>query len=191
MKNLVNISHCRITQTSILVDGKTVFKSDAPFTTSGDLFKKIYRSLGMDYKKFFKMDTLSQAAIIGTEYLSNSTAFDQKYTSEEIGLVFGNKSSSLATDRNYHSTISGFPSPGLFVYTLPNISIGEVAIKHKISGENVFFVLDEYDDELFENYVDILMANDSMKCCIAGWLEVSDKEVDVHFTIVEKQNTSA
>lgn len=190
MENLTKISHCRITRSSILIDGKTVFKAERSFSDLSEFFKSVYRALGMEYKKFFKMDTLSQAAIIGTEYLNNSTGFNQRYMEDEIGIIFGNRSSSLTTDMNYQSTISDFPSPGLFVYTLPNISIGEVAIRHRISGENVFFVLDNYDDELFEQYVDILMSNQSLKCCIAGWIETNEKDPDIHFTLVEKQGDS-
>lgn len=186
MESLITISHCRITKSSILVDGKTVFKADGPSEDIQELLRSAYRKLDMDYKKFFKMDTLSQAAIIGTEYLNTTTGFNGKYNEDEVGIVFGNTSSSLATDKKYHSTISNFPSPGLFVYTLPNISIGEVAIRHKIAGENVFFVLDKYDDELFEQYVDMLMGNESLKCCIAGWLEIDENEPDIHFTLVER-----
>ncbi len=182
----MTISHCRITKSSILLNGKTVFRADQEFEDLRDFLKAAYRTLDMDYKKFFKMDTLSQAAIIGTEYLNTTTGFNQIYNGNEVGIVFGNSSSSLATDMNYHTTISDFPSPGLFVYTLPNISIGEVAIRHKISGENVFFVLNDYDDELFEQYVDMLMGNESLKCCIAGWLEIDEKDPDIHFTLVER-----
>ena len=50
-------------------------------------------------------------------------------------------------------------SPALFVYTLPNIVIGEICIRHHFKGENAFFVFKQFDgtfmagicQQLFEN----------------------------------------
>jgi 3-oxoacyl-[acyl-carrier-protein] synthase-1 len=40
-----------------------------------------------------------------------------------------------------------FPSPALFVYTLPNTVTGEIAIRNKYAGETSAFVLEKYDEE--------------------------------------------
>jgi hypothetical protein len=57
-------------------------------------------------------------------------------------LVFANRSSSLDTDFKYQESINSqenyFPSPAVFVYTLPNICVGEISIKHKMQTENAF-----------------------------------------------------
>ena len=39
-----------------------------------------------------------------------------------------------------------FPSPALFVYTLPNIVSGEISIRNKWGGESSAYVLASYDE---------------------------------------------
>ena len=42
---------------------------------------------------------------------------------------------------------SYYPSPAVFVYTLPNICIGEISIKYKLYSENSFFIFDSLNAE--------------------------------------------
>ena len=107
-----------------------------------------YRRLGVDYPKFFKMDSLSKMAFIASERLLNG--YDERFVSrDDVAVVFFNSSSSLAVDIDYQKTIrlndDYYPSPSLFVYTLPNICAGEVAIRNKFCGETSFFVFEELD----------------------------------------------
>jgi hypothetical protein len=65
-----------------------------------------------------------------------------------------------------------FPSPSVFVYTLPNILIGEICIKHQVKGENAFFVSEEFDSEQINNYVTSLFNQGKINACICGWVEL-------------------
>ena len=59
-----------------------------------------YRRLGVDYPKFFKMDSLSKMAFIAFEILLNG--YDERFvTRDDVAVVFFNSSSSLAVDIDY------------------------------------------------------------------------------------------
>ena len=86
-----------------------------------------YRSLQVDYPKFFKMDGLSKLGFLASEMILNDD--ENRFTPrEDVAVICFNSSSSLDIDMQYQETIADnenyFPSPSLFVYTLPNIVTG-------------------------------------------------------------------
>src|SRR5690606_27760059 len=106
-------------------------------THSKTTLNDFYKSLEIEYPKFYKMDILSKKGFLLCEYLLKDLAFDPKRTS----IFLWNENSSLASDRKHSENIlAEIDNPANFVYTLPNISIGEIAIRHKITGETGFFV---------------------------------------------------
>ena len=110
--------------------------------------KEMYYKLDLGYSKFFKMDNLSKLGIIGTELLfrKNKPLFNSKY---KIGIILQNKSSSLDSDFRHQEGIKkNAVSPAVFVYTLPNIVIGEISIKYQWQSEGVFFI----DDNINFNF---------------------------------------
>ena len=130
-------SYCKINKTQIILNDKIVFKN-----SSDDLklfLKSVYKSFEIKYPKFFKMDSLSKLAFLGAEFLLKQEAELKK----DIGIVFSNSASSLETDRIHQESIAKkenyYPSPAVFVYTLPNIGIGEISIRHQLKSENAFF----------------------------------------------------
>ena len=66
-----------------------------------------------------------------------------------------------------------YPSPSLFVYTLPNIVTGEIAIRHKFYGETCFYIL-ENKEQLFElanNQVQLT----KLSAALIGWVECENE----------------
>ncbi|MCK7560110.1 hypothetical protein MKQ70_36410 [Chitinophaga sedimenti] len=102
-----------------------------------DFLRSLYDRFAGQYQKFHKMDLLSKLGWLSTEVLLQDISLSQ-YAPEDIALVFANRSASLDTDERYYETVSDIASPALFVYTLPNIVIGEISIRHKLKGENAF-----------------------------------------------------
>jgi hypothetical protein len=152
-------------------------------------FKQIYTNLGLSYSKFHKMDALAQAGFLAVELLKRSCANALvNYQDDEIALFFGNCASSLDTDLKFENSYldQGAPSPALFVYTLPNIVLGEIAIANKWYGENMFVVLPAFASDTFVQYTQILLDNGS-KAVIGGWLEVVGDVVDVFVFLVEEK----
>lgn len=89
--------------------------------------------------------------------------FTEIFGGENTAIVLMNRSASLCNDLHYCKTILDkehyFPSPALFVYTLPNIVTGEIAIRNKFYGESIFYICDSPSDRLNDTQADGL--NDS------------------------------
>jgi hypothetical protein len=136
-----------------------------------DFLDGLYGHLGLRYPKFFKMDRLCRLGLLASEILLSEPHAFQEFKPEEKGIVLSNSSASLDTDLRYFDTVETIPSPALFVYTLPNIMIGEIAIRHQFKGENAFFVFKDFDANFMEQYVGSLLEGSSLNICLCGWVE--------------------
>ena len=67
----------------------------------------------------------------------------------------------------------------MFVYTLPNIVTGEIAIRNKIHGETAFFILPEFKAKLIETTVQNVFCHSGLKSLLTGWVEVDEEKIDV------------
>jgi hypothetical protein len=147
--------------------------------------------MNISYPKFFKMDNLCKLAFLSAEILLKDAELLTKYPSEEIGLIILNSSSSLETDEKHQESISDrvnyFPSPSVFVYTLPNIMTGEIAIRHKIKGENAVLICEKPDPQLIYQQVDELFMRKRASCCIAGWVDAYHEKLSSCLMFVEKE----
>ncbi|WBV54913.1 3-oxoacyl-ACP synthase [Chryseobacterium daecheongense] len=159
---------CTIENSTITMNGNMVFSNKE--TTFQEFAKEAYKNLDLNYPKFHKMDPLSKLAFLAAEMLLK----DQD--NSKTALVFANKSSSLDTDFKYQESINSnenyFPSPAVFVYTLPNICVGEISIRHKMQTENAFFVLDEFDENFLNNYAQQLLKSGKAENVLCGWVEL-------------------
>lgn len=178
--NLKTIRSCTITNNTVKVDGSTVLTTTETPGTSKQ-FKEIYLSLGIDYPKFYKMDMLSKLAFLAVEFIN-----DGHFLEKETAIIFSNAHSTHDVDLKYLKSIDSgnyFPNPALFVYTLPNVMIGEISIRHNIKGESVFVSSDKHDIELFENLAKVL----EFKNCIAGFIEYeNENNFEANITFFEK-----
>lgn len=135
----------------------------------------MYRAMDVNYPKFHKMDALSRMAFLATERMLQGSPLTAEEADATAVILF-NSSSSLEADREYLATITDkdnyFPSPALFVHTLPNISTGEVAMRHAIHGETSFFILPRPDAALQSAIISATLRFDSgMKRVITGWTD--------------------
>ncbi|MCH5599881.1 beta-ketoacyl-[acyl-carrier-protein] synthase family protein [Niabella ginsengisoli] len=140
-----------------------------------DFFQFLYDRLNIDYPKFFKMDALCKLGTAAAHVLLRHFK-KEEYLPEEVGIVLSNNSGSIEADINYYESSKTFPSPSLFVYTLPNIVIGEISIRYGFKGENAFFISEKFDAQWIYFYVNNLMQNQNIKCCICGWVDVKDEQ---------------
>ena len=67
-----------------------------------------------------------------------------------------------------------FPSPSVFVYTLPNIVIGEIAIRHKIYGESSFYITEKFSAIQIFNSITDIFNTDKISSLLCGWTEYYD-----------------
>jgi hypothetical protein len=189
---------CFITQSNIirkhaLIRNEKVELNNEIFVNFATFIKALYKKEAISYPKFYKMDNLSKLGFLGAEMLLKDNAFLDRYRKEEIGIVIMNSSSSLDTDMAYNETIKDksnyFPSPSVFVYTLPNILIGEICIRYKIKGENAFLVTDQFDPGKVIESVKLLLDKDHAQACLCGWVEVLGDKFESVLFLVEKEKT--
>lgn len=179
-------AHVLITPEKVVVGEKILIFG----STGADLLVEIYRQKVGNYPKFFKMDPLARLGFVATELLLGEEN-PRRTDCEDRAVVLFNRSASLADDTEYQKTIGKdgfFPSPAVFVYTLPNIVTGEVAIRNKYYGETSFYVLERRDDELMKETVEQSFQDPVTLSAIAGWLECSDPEhFEAELYLIEKQ----
>lgn len=186
MKNDYQISgFCHITTEEVSVNGTVILKNK---TTDFDAFlKNIYQLKELNYPKFFKMDSLSKLTFLGAELLLKKEVIPSE-TPKNTALLFSNKSSSLETDRKHQKSIQFksefYPSPAVFVYTLPNIGMGEVAIRHQLQTENAFFVFEEFQAEFLQKYTVSLLQEKKCEHVLCGWTEVDGETRHGFFYLV-------
>jgi hypothetical protein len=141
----------------------------------GSVLPSVYRHYAIHYPKFFKMDNLCKLGFLSAEILLKETDMLRNYPEEEIGIILGNGSSSLDWDEKHQESIRDrsnyFPSPSVFLYTSANIVAGEIAIRHKIKGENAVFIWEQFDSECMVQVVSELFLNQRVTCCLSGWIE--------------------
>lgn len=142
------------------------------------MLKELYKRSGLDYPKFYKMDVFSRMVFIASELLLKGIVLP---AAEKRAIVLFNQSSSVVQDRKHIGTISGnggfFPSPSVYIYTLPNIAVGEVAIKQGFKGETSLYILDERDDALMEQIVRTAFYESGPSVMITGWVDCVEEDV--------------
>ena len=183
MQDLLYISSsCRINESKVIKNEELLLENNAG---SDDWLIRVYKYFAFDYPKFYRMDSLSKLGWLASELLLKE-GFQKQYRPEDIGIVLSNKSSSLDTDIKYFESTRTIASPALFVYTLPNIVMGEISIRHHLKGENALFVSESFEPDFVQQYVKGLFESDSVELCICGWLEYFENDVEAAFFLVEK-----
>ena len=145
---------------------------------SGAHLPDLYRQWAGDYPKFFKMDTLSKLGFLLSEMLVSGEK-DRFLQREDRAVLVFSRAGCVADDRHYGASMADFPSPALFVYTLPNIVSGEIAIRNKYAGETGAYVLDGYNEEQLWAIVREAFQDRVTESAIVAWIDCpSDTEWD-------------
>ena len=153
--------------------------------SSEEFLNAVYAHYEISYPKFHKMDQLCKLGFLTTELLLKGSGHSNKYGDTETGLVLSNANASLDVDLKYVKTIQVGASPALFVYTLPNIVIGEISIRYHFKGENAFFVFKQFDGNFIVEYVNGLFENKLIKNCICGWVDILKEDYRALLFLVE------
>ncbi len=187
--DLLKKHHIRITPSGVLVDGKELECEGEGRPMLTDVYKRHINN----YPKFYKMDGLSRLGFAASELLLRTEGRQAESPREDRAVVLFNHSSSIQADKFYQESIQDeqdyFPSPAAFVYTLPNIVAGEIAIRNQYHGETSFYILPEKDDEMMSQMMRATFGDEDTQSILGGWLDYQD---DDHFEadlyIIEKLN---
>lgn len=137
---------------------------------AGTALDALYREQVGNYPKFFKMDILCKLGFLLTEIMVRGEAGRFVPRRDRAVLMFS-RNGSFCNDRNYGDSMEEYPSPALFVYTLPNIVTGEIAIRNKYAGETSAFVMEDFNPELFVRTVEEAFQDRETEEAVCGWID--------------------
>ena len=179
--------HCvSISPQGVVVDGRRFDTSAEPDKILTDIYK---RYIGA-YPKFYKMDRLSQLGFVASELLLEQES-PRKAQCEDRAVVLFNHSSSIWVDHEYEQSISNsenyYPSPSLFVYTLPNIVCGEIALRNGYHAETSFYILPNKNEAIMHEVLCSTFLDYSLQSMVAGWIEYEDENnFEVELKLIKK-----
>ncbi len=165
------IRHCRIAAGKVEVDGNIEVAGNGAFD---EFIRLAFKALQQPNMKFYKMDDLSKLGYVAAEWLLKG----MDVGGESTGIVLANAASSLDTDRKHQDIIDrlgdGAASPAVFVYTLPNVVLGEICIRYGIRGENTFFIYEKKALDFLHGYAEMLLHRNRLDTVIWGWCELEN-----------------
>lgn len=186
-KKLYIQKYCKIKNNQVFLNGEQIFEADN--LDKKEFLKRVYNFIEIKYSKFFKMDNLSKLAFLSAEFILNEIETEGK----NIGIVLSNNASSIETDRKHQDSINDkehyYPSPAVFVYTLPNIGIGEISIRHQLKSENGFFVFENYNANFHYNYEKSLINNNKSESVLAGWVNIDKDSCEAFLYLISETGT--
>lgn len=185
MRNSI-LAYCSIRNGEVVKNGELLHPFESGKGLSENL-KTLYRNHEVSYPKFFKMDLLCKLGFITSEILFDQIGLSQKEY-EDMGVLLANSTASLHTDREHQNSISDrnkyTPSPSVFVYTLPNIVMGEICIRRKIMGENTFLIFDKFEPDFIRLYADQLINTYKLNYLLIGWIDVLQEKYESFLALI-------
>ncbi len=186
--NYIN-AYCRIDHQQVVVNGSCVLpcNDSDPKSWAGS----IYKHLGIQYPKFFKMDTLCKFGFLASELIMRQLNLSPDKPKKDWAMLCLNACSSIDTDRHYQTTIQNadnyYPSPSVFVYTLANIVTGEIAIRHKLMGESSTYIFEALNPDNLYTLANNAIGENRANNVLCGWINFDNGFADVLMFAVSAQ----
>ena len=159
----------RVTPDGLWIDDQAV-----PLENRGSaLITEIFKKYLADGSRFFKMDLYSRLAYAGTSLLAKDALEDAD--PEDRALFIFTQNGSVLADRKHLSTFSNpeefFPSPAIFINTLPNVVLGEIAVKNSIKGETTLVLLPHRDEAAMNRIIEATVSATRPSVMLCGWVD--------------------
>lgn len=185
MKNNI-IHYCNIKNNQVFRNGEKLYASVGEEEFSS-FIKGVYKNFNLDYPKFYKMDSLCKLAIVSSSILLEKL----DVIDPNMAIVLSNKSACIDVDVKHQESISddeeSYASPANFVYTLPNIALGEISIKYKLRSENSFFIFEEFNPQFMIDYSNSLTKLEKSSSVLCGWVEIMDNTYNAFMFLVKPE----
>ena len=167
------LKHVVITPEGLQIDRQSV-----PVESKGaELITELFKKFLADGSRFFKMDLYSRLAYVASGLLALNTLEDCE--PEKRALCFFTLNGSLLADRKHLSTFADpdayYPSPAVFINTLPNVVLGEIAVSYSIKGETTLVMLPERDEGIIESVVGATLDSTAPQALICGWVDCPEE----------------
>lgn len=162
--------HVSISPTEAILDGHKLST-----TASGRaLITELYKTHLPDYPRFYKMDLMCRIGVVATELLLQAEgSSDEEHPMDRAVVILG-RTGSLHADMAYLPTIAEgnyYPSPERFIYTLPNIVAGEIAIRHHYHAETIYCSLPRRNALVESQICQSVFTDEAVGSAIFGWLD--------------------
>lgn len=163
----------------------TLPESELPFA---EFIRNEFKSFGDSNMKFYKMSDMCKALYVAVENLLKIEGFEAVEPLRRA-IVLSNRAASLDADIIHQQILNKrLPegaSPAAFVYTLANVAAGEICIRHKLQGDNTFFI-EAHDSGLVERYAESLVERDRADAVIFGWCDYLQGKWNVNIKLLKK-----
>lgn len=169
-------STATLTSTDLLLNGQSVLTFDGNGIANN--MEAVYRAFINDYPKFFRMDDTAKLSFVLGDVLCKHSEILSALNPDDLAIIMLNTSGSYPADIEHARTIEkgiSQASPSNFVYTLPNIGIGELSIKWKITGENLFIIEERFSETTISDLADLYLSSNKAKAVLIGWVDPLDK----------------
>lgn len=179
----------------IIWNNQTIKLNDkAVITLSGDTLTDYavaaFRTLEAPYPKFFKMDILSKVVYTAVAMLVKEGNV-QEHWLDDTATCITTTNGCLDVDEKFEQSRSELASPALFVYTLPNIMLGEICIKHKFKGEQLCTIGGLNEALALHDYISLLLAENHAKQAIIGYADAYNDQINVRLALISQQPSSS
>lgn len=136
-----------------------------------------FKAAGFSYSKFFKMDPLCKAGCLClmpfVNYMhTHARAADGGF------LLFTNSGCLMADEDHLRLMQQKAPSPAVFVYTLPNIILGEWSILSGWKGFGQCYVLADFNAAYISQRIKAFEEDFPQTPVVAAWLSVTRHHLD-------------
>ena len=176
IKTFTTTHRVSISTTEVIVDGTPLSIEQG----SNGLLTNIYKQKIGEYPKYYKMDGLCRLGFVASELLLQAEGNVRFKDCYDRAVVLFNRSSSISSDKKFLESIQDkenyFPSPSVFVYTLPNIVTGEIAIRNHYHGETSFYILPSRDETQMKEILETVFMDSKTKSGLTGWIDYEDEE---------------
>ncbi|MBK8341147.1 MAG: hypothetical protein IPK99_14640 [Flavobacteriales bacterium] len=177
------IAHSRLKGGVLSADDRELLRAQGSME---NVFRECYKELAMDYPKFHKMDAPSKLAVLVTEPLLQRARQEGADLENRMGLIGMSHCGSTVTDEEHWAvrTETGLASPAVFVYTLPNIGLGEITIRHRIFGSSLCLLDHEPGTELIQRSIRVLHERDGMEWIVCLWSDIFADRYDARAVLL-------
>ena len=166
--------YTEVKRLTITPDGLSIDGTAVPLKSHGaPLITEVFKEFIADNSRFFKMDLYSRLAYVGTTLLAKDSLGD--CAPEDVTLFIFTLNGSVLADRKHLSTFANpdefFPSPAVFINTLPNVVLGEIAVRNTIKGETTLVMLPSRDEAAIDRILEATLTATKPSVMICGWVD--------------------
>lgn len=172
------VHYSRLKYNMFIVDGLLISKlSEEEAKTTSERLNLFYKKAGFKYPKFFKMDPLCKAGMLCLMPFADYLHAHPK-GSEGGLLVFTDSGCRMADEEHLRLMRESATSPAVFVYTLPNIVLGEWSIFSRWVGYGQCFLINAFKTSYLAERISAFKADFPGAPVLAGWLSVSEDSLE-------------